>query len=81
MLKHYDAEEKVLGKTMREHLRFSVVYWHTFRNGGHDPFGVDPTIERPWMTDRVESNALRRNECSKFFPNWMLITTRFTTWM
>ena len=45
---------------MREHLRFSVVYWHTFRNGGHDLFGVDPTIERPWMTDigvqRVETS-------------------------
>ena len=67
--KHYDAEEKVLGKTMREHLRFSVVYWHTFRNGGHDPFGVDPTIERPWDDgSESESNALRRVDAAfEFF--------------
>ncbi len=29
--KHYNAEEVVEGKTMKEHLRFAVVYWHTFR--------------------------------------------------
>lgn len=32
---------------MREHLRFSVVYWHTFRGTGADPFGVGTAI-RPW---------------------------------
>ena len=37
--KHYHAEEIVEGKTMREHLRFAVVYWHTFRGTGSDPFG------------------------------------------
>jgi hypothetical protein len=26
--RHYNADEIVAGKTMREHLRFSVVYWH-----------------------------------------------------
>jgi hypothetical protein len=26
--KHYNPAEIVEGKTMREHLRFSVVYWH-----------------------------------------------------
>src|SRR5215471_18683267 len=45
--KHYDADEIVEGKTMREHLRFSVVYWHTFRGMGLDPFGVG-TAMRPW---------------------------------
>jgi xylose isomerase len=45
--KHYDAEEIVAGKTMREHLRFSVVYWHTFRGAGSDPFGPG-TMQRPW---------------------------------
>ncbi|MCH9022967.1 MAG: xylose isomerase, partial [Planctomycetes bacterium] len=37
--RHYDADEVVLGKTMRDHLRFSVCYWHTFKNLGGDPFG------------------------------------------
>jgi len=45
--KHYDAAEMVEGKTMKDQLRFSVVYWHTFRNVLSDPFGVGTAI-RPW---------------------------------
>ena len=45
--KHYNADEIVEGKTMRDHLRFAVVYWHTFRGTGSDPFGVG-TMQRPW---------------------------------
>jgi xylose isomerase len=45
--KHYNADEVVEGKTMREHLRFAVCYWHTFRGTGSDPFGVG-TLQRPW---------------------------------
>src|SRR5437868_2219635 len=56
----YNAGEKVEGKTMAEHLRFSVVYWHTFRGTGSDPFGA-ATMLRPWDdgSDSVE-NAQRR---------------------
>ncbi|MCO6455726.1 MAG: xylose isomerase [Pirellulaceae bacterium] len=56
----YNADELVEGQTMREHLRFSVVYWHTFRGTGSDPFGAG-TMVRPWEdgTDSVE-NAIRR---------------------
>ena len=45
--KHYNADEVVAGKTMRDHLRFAVVYWHTFRGTGADPFGAG-TMQRPW---------------------------------
>lgn len=45
--KHYNQDEIVEGKTMRDHLRFSVVYWHTFRGAGADPFGMGTAI-RPW---------------------------------
>ena len=45
--KHYNAEEIVEGKTMRDPLRFAVVYWHTFRGTGSDPFGAG-TMQRPW---------------------------------
>lgn len=45
--KHYNAAELVEGKSMAEHLRFSVVYWHTFRGSGADPFGMG-TMLRPW---------------------------------
>ena len=45
--KHYNPTEKVEGKTMRDHLRFSVVYWHTMRGMGADMFGVGTAV-RPW---------------------------------
>ena len=58
--KWYNENEIVEGKTMRDHLRFSVVYWHTFRNPLSDPFGVG-TAFRPW-DDGSESvkNAQKR---------------------
>jgi xylose isomerase len=45
--KHYNPEQVVAGKTMAEHLRFSVAYWHSMCNGGADPFG-GPTRQMPW---------------------------------
>lgn len=56
----YNPDEVIEGKTMAEHLRFSVVYWHTFRGNGSDPFGA-PTLTRPWEAaeDSVE-NARNR---------------------
>lgn len=58
--KHYHADEVIGGKTMREHLRFSVVYWHTFSNPLSDPFGVGTAV-RPWDdgSGSVE-NAIRK---------------------
>ena len=56
----YNAGEKVEGKSMAEQLRFAVVYWHTFRGTGSDPFGPG-TMVRPWDdgSDSIE-NAQRR---------------------
>ncbi len=45
--KHYNPDEVVLGKTMKEHLRFSGAYWHTMTGMGSDPFGAGTAI-RPW---------------------------------
>jgi xylose isomerase len=45
--RHYNADEVVLGKTLRDHLRFAVAYWHSFAWEGGDPFGGQ-TFERPW---------------------------------
>ncbi|MCE9610225.1 MAG: xylose isomerase [Chthoniobacter sp.] len=45
--KHYNAGELVEGKSMAEHLRFSIVYWHTMCGQGADMFG-GPTAIRPW---------------------------------
>ena len=56
----YNEDEIVEGKSLKDHMRFSVVYWHTFRGNGSDPFGM-PTINRDWEdgTDSVE-NAQNR---------------------
>src|ERR1051326_2740408 len=45
--KHYNADERVEGRTMRDHLRFSVTYWHTFRGQLAAMFGVGTAV-RPW---------------------------------
>ena len=42
---HYDAEAPVMGKPMREHLKFAMSYWHTINAGGTDMFGGD-TIDK-----------------------------------
>ena len=47
--RHYDKDRVVLGKTMADHLRFAVCYWHTFCWPGTDPFGSG-TLNRPWMS-------------------------------
>jgi len=58
----YNPSERIEGKSMREHLRFSIVYWHTMRGTGSDPFGPGTAV-RPWDdgSDSVE-NALQRIE-------------------
>ena len=58
--KHYNPAEIIEGKTMRDHLRFAVVYWHTFRGTGSDPFGAG-TMQRPWDDgSNSVSNAQKR---------------------
>src|SRR5262245_21508159 len=58
--RHYNPDEMVEGKSMRDHFRFSVAYWHSFRGAGSDPFGPG-TMQRPWEgpVDNVE-NAMNR---------------------
>src|SRR3954447_2165894 len=58
--RHYNPDEKVEGKSMRDHLRFAVCYWHTFRGTGSDPFGPGCAV-RPWEdgTDSVEMAVKR----------------------
>jgi xylose isomerase len=58
--RHYNPDEVVEGQKMRDHFRFSVAYWHTFRGTGADPFGPGCAI-RPWEgpVDNVE-NAINR---------------------
>jgi xylose isomerase len=45
--KYYDENKVVGGKTLKEHFKFSIAYWHTFCATGADPFGPG-TMVRPW---------------------------------
>jgi xylose isomerase len=73
--RHYNADEKVGNKTMHDHLRFSVVYWHTFRNPLSDPFGPGTAV-RPWEdgTDSVENAKNRVRVAFEFMEK---LTTPF----
>ncbi|MFS8483732.1 xylose isomerase, partial [Xanthomonas campestris] len=56
--KVYDANKQIAGKSMAEHLRFAVAYWHSFCGNGADPFGPG-TRAYPWD---VGNTALARAE-------------------
>ena len=73
--KYYDENQIVLGKKMKEHLRFATCYWHTFTWPGLDPFG-STTFDRPWMQkgDPIEKAEHKLNEAFDFFSK---ITTPF----
>ena len=62
--RHYNPEEVVLGKTMKEHLRFAVAYWHTMTQDGSDPFGSSVN-ERTWFGETPMDTA--RNRVDAFF--------------
>jgi len=54
--KHYDAQKKILGKTIEEHLRVAVCYWHNFCWDGADVFGGG-TFGRPWLAGNNDQSA------------------------
>lgn len=62
--RHYNPEEVVEGKTMREHLRFALAYWHTMTQDGSDPFG-SPVNERNWIGETPMATA--HNRVDAFF--------------
>jgi xylose isomerase len=68
--RHYNPAEIADGKTLKEHLRFSIAYWHSFRGSGADPFGAG-TIKRPWErgTDAVGVARRRMDAAFGFFQS------------
>jgi xylose isomerase len=64
--RHYDATRVVLGKTMAEHLRPAVCYWHNFAWGGSDMFGA-PTFERPWFAETMAAARLKADVAFEMF--------------
>ena len=57
--KYYDADQIVGRKSLKEHLRFSVAFWHSFKGTGSDPFG-GPVYDRPW--DRSDDPMQRAED-------------------
>jgi len=53
--KYYHETRLVGNKSLKEHLRFAIAYWHTFCGTGMDPFGA-PTKDFPWLqaTDPIQ---------------------------
>lgn len=64
----YDENRVVAGKTMKEHLRFAVAYWHSFNGSGADPFG-GATHHFPWdqKADVIERAKDKMDAAFEFF--------------
>ncbi|MFZ0605056.1 MAG: xylose isomerase [Roseiarcus sp.] len=64
--RHYDPSHKVMGKTMAEHLRPAVCYWHNFAWMGTDMFGA-PTFERPWDGETMKGARAKADAAFDMF--------------
>ena len=65
--RHYNPDEKLGDKTMAEHLRFAVCYWHNFVWEGNDPFGGQ-TFDRPWFpADTMELAKMKADAAFEMF--------------
>lgn len=66
--RHYNPDEVILGKTMKDHLRFAACYWHNFCWPGSDVFGAG-TFDRPWHQagDAMEMAKMKADAAFEFF--------------
>lgn len=74
----YDAERVVLGKPLKDHLRFAVAYWHSLAMNGSDPFGA-ATIQRPWMAINVDPMQAARAKADAAFDLFRVLGLPFFT--
>ena len=63
--KYYDPEKIIAGKSLKEHFKFAVAYWHSFCGQGADPFGVG-TQEFPWDTAKDPLQAAKNKADAAF---------------
>nr|WP_321464232.1 xylose isomerase [uncultured Cohaesibacter sp.] len=63
---HYNPDEIVMGKSLKDHLRFAVAYWHSFAWEGGDPFG-GRTFDRPWFGDEMAKAKLKADVAFELF--------------
>lgn len=64
--RHYNPDERVMDKSLKEHLRFAVAYWHSFAWEGGDPFG-GRTFERPWFGSQMALAKLKADVAFEMF--------------
>ena len=64
--RHYNPDEKVMGKSLKEHLRFAVAYWHSFAWEGGDPFG-GRSFDRPWFGSEMALAKLKADVAFEMF--------------
>ncbi|MCX8582392.1 xylose isomerase [Gilliamella sp. B3482] len=66
--RHYNPSQIILGKTMAEHLRLSICYWHTFCWAGTDMFGSS-SFQYPWQTgsDPLANAKAKADVAFEFF--------------
>jgi xylose isomerase len=76
--RYYDADKIVLGKPLRDHLRFAVAYWHSLTMNGSDPFGA-PTMRRPWMRGGVDPLQTARDKADAAFDLFRVLDLPFFT--
>jgi len=74
----YKPEKKVLGRSMAEHLRFAVCYWHSFVWPGTDPFGGE-TFLRPWHAEGGDAMKQAREKADVAFELFRLLKAPFFT--
>ena len=73
----YNPKQKVMGKSMAEHLRFAVCYWHTLCWPGTDPFGGE-TFNRQWH-NMADPMAAARMKADMMFETLRLLGIDFFT--
>src|SRR3989304_7224715 len=62
--KFYDENQVVAGKTMKDHFKFAIAYWHTFCGDGSDPFGKE-TMLYPWKEEKdAETKAKNKMDAA-----------------
>ena len=74
--KYYDAERVVGGKSMKDHLRFAIAYWHSFCGDGSDPFGL-ATHTYPWITDANDAMDSAKRKLDAAFECITKLTAEF----
>ncbi len=74
--KVYQPDRMVMGKSMQEHLRPGVCFWHSFAWAGVDMFGLG-TLDRPWLAPTDDEMAAARTKMAVAFEFFTKLGTPY----